>query len=127
MKRREFIALLGGAAAAGPGAARAQQGGRVRRIGLLLCTAANDPDGEARFVAFVQGLQKLGWIAGRNVRIDTRWGGGNADDVRKYAAEMVALAPDVILTGGTPLVAALQQVTGTVPIVFAQAIDPIGG
>jgi putative ABC transport system substrate-binding protein len=128
MRRREFITALGGmAAAAWPVAARAQQGERVRRIGVLMGAAANDPDGQARFVAFVQGLHQLGWTAGRNVRIDTRWGAGNADDVRKYAAEIVALAPDVILTGGTPLVAALQQVTRNVPIVFAQAIDPVGG
>ena len=98
----------------------------MRRIGVLLGGAANDPDVQSRFVAFVQGMQQLGWTAGRNVRIDVRWGTGNADDIRKYAAELVALAPDVILAGGSTSVGALLQATRTLPIVFAQAIDPVG-
>ena len=98
MKRREFISLLGGAAAAWPLAARAQQAERVRRIGVLMNLAADDPEGQARIAAFVQGLQQLGWTDGRNVRIDIRWAAGNADDIRKYAAELAALAPDVILS-----------------------------
>ena len=101
MKRREFITLLGGAAAAWPLAARAQQGERMRRIGVLMPLAADDPEGQARIAAFLQGLQQLGWTDGRNVRIDIRWGAGDADRIRKYAAELVALAPDVILATGS--------------------------
>src|SRR5882757_4526409 len=100
MRRREFITLLGGAAAAWPLAARAQQAERVRRIGVLLSLSADDPQGQARLMAFLQGLQQLGWTDGRNMRIDARWSGGNADDARKYAAELVALAPEVILASG---------------------------
>ena len=100
MKRREFITLLGGAAAAWPLAARAQQPERMRRIGVLMSTAADDPEAQARMAAFLQGLQQLGWTDGRNVRIDTRWGAGDADRIRRYAAELVALAPDVILATG---------------------------
>ena len=126
MKRREFITLLGGAAAAWPLAARAQQGERMRRIGVLVTFAAGDPVGQARLAAFLQGLQQLGWIDGRNVRIDTRWGAGDADRTRRYAAELVALAPDVIMATGTPTVAALQQATSSAAIVFAAAVDPVG-
>jgi putative ABC transport system substrate-binding protein len=127
MRRREFITLLGGAAAASPLAARAQQGDRVRRIGLLMNSPADDSEGKARFAAFVQGLQQLGWTDGRNVRIDIRWGGAaDAERHRKFAAELVALAPDVILGTTTPSVTALQRVTRTVPIVFAMAVDPVG-
>src|SRR5215831_12994715 len=98
MRRREFITLLGGAAAAGwPLAARAQQGERMRRVGVLLGLVADDPEGQARLARYQQALQQLGWIEGRNLRIDIRWGGGNADEVRKYAAELVALGPDVIV------------------------------
>jgi len=100
MRRREFITLIGGAAAAWPLAARAQQAERVRRIGVLMSLGANDAEGQARLAAFLQGLQQLGWIDGRNVRIDTRWGAGDADRTRRYAAELVALAPDVILATG---------------------------
>src|SRR5262245_29880804 len=125
MRRREFITLLGGAAA-WPLAAHAQQPERMRRIGVLTGQAANDPQGQARIAAFLQGLQELGWSVGRNVRIDIRWSGGNADDTRKYAAELVALEPDVILSSGTPAVAALQQATRTVPTVFAVVADPVG-
>ena len=128
MKRREFITLLGGAAAAAwPLAARAQQAERVRRIGVLMNVGADDPEGQARIVAFVQGLQQSGWSDGRNVRIDIRWGGGDPERIRKYAAELVALAPDGILATSTPAVAALQQATHTVPIVFVLVIDPVGG
>ena len=126
MKRREFITFLGGAAAAWPLAARAQQGERMRRIGVLISLAADDRQGKARLVAFVQGLQELGWTDGRNVRIDYRWSAGNADITRKYAAELVALAPDAILASGGTVVGILLQATRTVPIVFTQTADPVG-
>jgi putative tryptophan/tyrosine transport system substrate-binding protein len=125
MKRREVITLLGGAAA-WPLAPRAQQPERMRRIGVLMNVAANDPEGEARLTAFVQGLQQLGWTDGRNVRIDSRWAAGNADRFHRYAEELVALMPDVILASATPSVQALQQATRTVPIVFAIVADPVG-
>jgi ABC-type uncharacterized transport system substrate-binding protein len=114
MKRREFITLLGGAAA-WPLAAQAQQGERMRRIGVLSPLASDDPQAQARLKAFVQGLQQFGWVVGRNVRIDTRWASGNADRIRNYGAELVALAPDVILTTGSATVAPLQQATATIP------------
>jgi putative ABC transport system substrate-binding protein len=127
MRRREFITLVGGAAASWPLAARAQQGERMRRIGVLTSgAAADDPDGQTRSAAFVQGLRQLGWTDGRNMRIDHRWGAGDADNLRKYAAELVALAPDVIMASGTATVAPLLQATRTVPIVFAQVTDPVG-
>src|SRR5262245_6581708 len=108
LRRREFITLLGGAAAALPLGARAQQSERVRRIGVLTSGAtADDPDGRVRTSAFLQGLQQSGWIDGRNIRIDYRWGAGDADSMRKYAAELVTLAPDVILASGTATVAPL--------------------
>jgi putative tryptophan/tyrosine transport system substrate-binding protein len=100
MRRRDFITLLGGATITWPLVARAQQPERMRRVGVLLSLSANDPQGQARLKAFVQGLQQLGWTDGRNMRIDTRWSAGNADDTRKYAAELVALAPEVILASG---------------------------
>jgi putative ABC transport system substrate-binding protein len=124
IERRDFITLLGGAAA-WPLAARAQQGDRVRRIGLLQGLAAKDPLAQANNAAFLQGLQQLGWIDGRNVRIDFRWGAGNAADTRKYAEELVALAPDVILTPNQ-IIGLLLQVTRTVPIVFVIVPDPVG-
>ena len=102
-------------------AARAQQGERMRRIGVLMSMAADDPDGQPRITAFAQGMREVGWAVGRNVRIDTRWAAGDPDRIRKYAAELVALAPDVILANGTPPVVALQQATPTVPIVFVQS------
>src|SRR5262249_34039841 len=108
IKRRQFITLLGGAAAAWPLAARAQQSGAMRRIGVLMNLASDDAEGQARLAALHQGLQQLGWTVGRNVQIDYRWGAGNADYIRKFAAELVALAPDVILSTGSPSVAALQ-------------------
>jgi putative ABC transport system substrate-binding protein len=123
--RREFISALGGAAAAWPLTARAQQGERVRRIGLLQGLAADDPVAQANNAAFLQGLQQLGWTDGRNVHIDFRWGAGNAADIHKYAAELVALAPDVILAPAAS-VGPLLQTTRTVPIVFVIVPDPVG-
>ena len=114
MKRREFITGLGGAAASLPFAARAQQPNRMRRIGVLQSVGANDPEGPIRMAGFLQGLQQLGWTDGRNVRIDIRWGAGDGDRVRRYVAELVALAPDVILATGTFGMAPLQQATRTV-------------
>jgi putative tryptophan/tyrosine transport system substrate-binding protein len=127
VKRREFITLLGGAAAAWPLAARGQQAERVRRIGVLMNLASDDAEGQARLAAFHQGLQQLGWTVGRNVQIDYRWSAGNADYIRKFAAELVALAPDVIVSTGSPSVAVLQQATRSVPIVFTAVVDPVGG
>jgi ABC-type uncharacterized transport system substrate-binding protein len=126
MRRRELITLLGGAAAAWPLAALAQQGERIRRIGVLHSLASDDPEGQARLTAFVQGLQELGWTDGRNVRIDYRWAAGDAERARRYAAELVALAPDVILAHGGSIVPSLLQATRTVPIVFTQTPDPVG-
>jgi ABC-type uncharacterized transport system substrate-binding protein len=124
MKRREFITLLGGAAA-WPLAARAQQGERVRRVGVQMNLAADDQEGQARIAAFQQGLQELGWSVGRNLRIDYRWGGGD-DRFRKNAAELVALAPDVILAVTSTAALALQRESRDVPIVFVSTIDPVG-
>ena len=124
-RRREFIALLGGAAA-WPLAARAQQPEQMRRIGVLTNLVADDPEAQARVGAFLQGLQEFGWAVGRNVRIEYRWGAGNADRTRRYAAELVALAPDVILTSGASALAPLLQATRSVPVVFAQVPDPVG-
>jgi putative tryptophan/tyrosine transport system substrate-binding protein len=117
MKRRAFILALG-AATAWPFAARAQQTDRVRRIGVLINFAPDDPAAQSRLTTFLQGLQQLGWTDGRNVRIDTRWGGGDPDRVRRYTAELVALAPDVIFVSSGSALAALQNATRTVPIVF---------
>jgi len=124
--RRAFITLLGGAAAAWPLAARAQQGERVRRIGVLMSLAADDKQGQARLAAFLQGLQELGWTDGRNVRIDVRWGTGDAGRNRRHALELVELAPDVILASGGSIVGPLLQATSSVPIVFTQTPDPVG-
>ena len=126
MNRRAFITLLGGAVAAWPLAARAQQGERMRRIGVLMNTAADEPESQARLAAFMQGLQELGWAVGRNLRIDYRWSPGDLGRLRKDAAELVGLHPDVILAGVGPTTFVLQQVTHTIPIVMAQAIDPVG-
>ena len=125
--RRELLAALGGAAVAWPLAARGQQAERVRRIGVLMNLASDDAEGQARLAAFHQGLQQLGWTVGRNVQIDYRWSAGNADYIRKFAAELVALAPDVIVSTGSPSVAVLQQATRSVPIVFTAVVDPVGG
>jgi putative ABC transport system substrate-binding protein len=126
MRRREFITLLGGTALTAPRAAFAQATDSMRRIGVLMPLAVDDPEAKARLAAFLDGLQQLGWTDGRNVRIDTRWPGGDADRSRKYAAELVALEPDVILASSTASVAALQRITRSVPIVFAAVIDPVG-
>ena len=127
MRRREFITLLGGAAAAWPLAARAQQPDRMRRIAVLQGLAADDPEAQTYVAALQQGLQEAGWTVGRNVRIDVRWSAGDAARLRRNAAELVALNPDVIVAGYGPTSPILQQLTRTVPIVFAQAIDPVGG
>jgi putative ABC transport system substrate-binding protein len=126
LKRREFITLIGGAAAAWPLSARAQQPDRMRRIGVLMHLPADDAAGQARIAAFVQALQQLGWSDGRNLRIDYRWAAGDTGRFHRYADELVALTPDVILAAATPSVQALQQATRTVPIVFAVVADPVG-
>jgi putative ABC transport system substrate-binding protein len=125
MKRREFITLVGGAGAAWSLAVRAQQPDRMRRVAVM-GLAADDADGQARLAAFLQSLQQLGWTDGRNVRIDTRWGGGDAEQHRRNAAELVALVPDVILANGSVAVGPLLQATRTVPIVFTAITDPVG-
>jgi len=124
--RRQFISALGSAAVAWPLAARAQQPERMRRIGVLIGIAADDPDAQARYAAFLQRLQQLGWTEGRNVHIDARWAAGNAADTQKYATEIVTLAPDVILAVSGVSVGALLQATRTVPIVFTLVVDPVG-
>ena len=123
MRRREFITLLGGAAA-WPLAARAQQAERVRRVGLLM-GVADDREGQARVTALKQGLQELGWIDGRNIQIETRFGGADAARIRAHAAELVALAPDVIVGQTTPVIRALRQATSSIPIVMAAVNDPV--
>src|SRR5262245_7982300 len=125
MRRRAFITLLGGAAVAWPLAARAQQGERMPRIGVLMNLAAADSIGQARISALVQALQAAGWVDGRNVRIDTRWSAGDTRLYRQYATELVALAPDVIVAATTPTVVALLQASRSVPIVFIGVIDPV--
>jgi putative ABC transport system substrate-binding protein len=126
MRRREFITLVAGAAATWPLVARAQQTGQMRRIGVLFGGVASDTDIKIRLAAFLQVLQQLGWTEGRNVWIDSRWGAGNADSIRKHAAELAALTPDVILANGDLVTAQLQQVTRAVPIVFVIVPDPVG-
>src|SRR5262249_59223023 len=123
-KRREFISLLGGAAAAWPLTAQAQQGERVRRIGVFMPGTADDSEYQAGNGAFLQALGELGWIIGRNVRIDYRWGAGDVDRYRATAADLVSLAPDVLLAEGTATVSALQKATRSVPIVFVDVVDP---
>jgi len=125
-KRRDFITLLGGAAVALPIAARAQQTGRMRRIGVLIGPAESDPEGQTRAEALRQDLQKLGWTEGRNIRIDYRWGTGEPDRAQASAAELVALAPDVIVAHGTPAATAVQRATRSIPIVFVVVVDPVG-
>ena len=124
MQRREFITLLD--AAAWPLAARGQQPQRMQRIGVLMSTEATDPEGQSRLAAFMQGLQEFNWAVGRNVEIDIRWAASNADNIRKYAAELVALAPEVILISGGSLAGPLLQQTHTVPVVFTLTPDPVG-
>jgi putative ABC transport system substrate-binding protein len=128
MRRREFITLLGGAAVAWPLTARAQQPDRVRRIGALVSGGidVDDLDMQTRIGAFQQGLQQLGWADGRNFRIDVRMGGGDADRTRRYAEELVALAPDVILVTGAAGVTPILKATRTVPVVFTSVVDPVG-
>jgi putative ABC transport system substrate-binding protein len=125
MKRRDFITLFSGAAASWPLTARAQQE-RMRRIGVLMNRVANDPEGQARLKALVQGLQQLGWVEGRNVRMDVRWTAGVADRLHRYATELVALMPELILADGAVSVSALQGATRSVPIIFVAVPDPVG-
>jgi putative ABC transport system substrate-binding protein len=125
-KRREFIGLLGGAAVGWPLAARAQQPERVRRIGVLIGGVQGDPSVQPRVIAFQQALKDLGWIEGRNLQVEYRWTAGDVERTRAHAAELVALAPDVILAHSTPVTSALQQATRTLPIVFVQVTDPLG-
>jgi len=126
MKRREFIKLIGGAAALWSQVASAQNAGGVRRIGVLLSLAESDPDGKAALSGFMQGLAELGWIDGRNLQTEVRWGRGDVDRIRGFAKELVALQPDVILSHGTPVTAALHRETRTIPIVFVTVSDPVG-
>src|SRR5436190_7036479 len=125
LKRREFITLIG-AVASWPLAARAQQRERMRRIGVLSTQADDDPDAQSRIAAFRQQLQQLGWTDGRNVRIDERWAGGDVERSRSYAAELVALAPDVILVSASLALSSVMKTTRTVPIVFTSIPDPVG-
>jgi len=126
LKRRDFISLLGAAAAVWPLAARAQQADRLRRVGVLMNLGSDDAEGQARNAAFLQGLQELGWTVGRNVRMEYRWGAGDAELFRRHASELVALAPDVILASGGAVVPSLLQATRTIPIVFTGTPDPVG-
>src|SRR5262245_49280102 len=126
MKRRDFITLLGGAAAAWPVTARAQQAGEMRRIGVLMGYAASDPEGQAYVVALQEGLRKLGWTEGRNIRVDARWGALDAETMQRLAKELVALQPDLIVAQSTPTTTALLQQTRTTPIIFALVADPVG-
>jgi putative ABC transport system substrate-binding protein len=125
MRRRDFITLLRGAAA-WPLAASAQQRERMRRIGVLMSLSSDDPEGQARIAAFLQGLQEQGWSVGHNVKVDIRWGAGNGEFYRKYVAELMAITPDVILAGGGISLRQLRQATATLPIVFANVVDPVG-
>ena len=122
MKRRDFISLLGGAAVAWPIAARAQQRERMRRIGLLINLAADDPESQARLAAFAQGLQQAGWTVGQNIRIDYRFAAGSPDSIRSAAEELVGLGPDVLIAHGATALRALQRATRTIPIVFGKSI-----
>ena len=126
MRRRDFIKAIVGSALTCPHLARAQQNGRIRRIAALMPTTATDAQGQARNAAFLQGLQQLGWTVGRNIQIDYRWSAGNVDDTRKYASELVALAPDIIFVPGSSAVAPLLQVTRSIPVVFTMVADPVG-
>src|SRR6185503_18218472 len=126
MKRREFITLLGGAATAGPLAASAQQSDQMRRVGVLIALAEEDPEGQARLSPLRQGLQELGWVEGRNLRLDVRWAGGDAERARAHAAELVGLAPHLIVGNSSMVIGTLQRQTRTVPIVFVQVVDPVG-
>ena len=126
LQRREFISLLGGAAAAWPMAARGQQPERMRRIGVLINLTADDPQSQARIAVLLKGLQQFGWAEGLNIRIDYRWGSGDVNRLRNYAAELIALAPDVVLAGGSEAAATFQQASRNLPIVFVNVADPVG-
>ena len=126
MRRREFIRWLGGGTAAWPLAARAQQRERLRRVGVLIHLAADDPEGQSRLAAFLQGLQEVGWAVGRNVAVDVRWAAGNRELMGRFANELVALQPDVLFVTSTPGTAAMLQATRTIPVVFVSVADPIG-
>src|SRR5262245_1463494 len=126
MRRRDFLKTICGSTIAWPLAAHAQQGDRVRRIGVLMGTASGDPDAQASIAAFHQGLQEAGWVVGRNVRIDVHWNGGDIARLPQGAADLVAQKPDVILAGSGPTAPTLQQATRTIPVIFAQALDPVG-
>jgi putative tryptophan/tyrosine transport system substrate-binding protein len=126
MRRRDFITLIGGAAIAWPLVAWAQQADRTRRVGVLMGYAETDPEAKALLAEFTRAVSELGWIEGRNLRMDVRWAPGNTDLMRKFAKELVSLQPDVILTNSTPVTAALKRETSTIPIVFAVAADPVG-
>ncbi len=125
IERRKFLATLGGAAVAWPLAARGQPGERMRRVGVLMNLTADDPEGQARLAAFLQGLQEGGWAVGRNVRVDIRWGASDMDLMRRHAADLVALAPDVLLASANQAMVPLHQATRTIPIVFAAVTDPV--
>jgi putative ABC transport system substrate-binding protein len=126
MKRRQFITLIGGTAIAWPLAANAQQGERMRHVGVLISLTADDPQSKARVTAFLRACRAFGWADGRNLSIDYRWGGGDVSRMRSYAAELIALAPDVVVAGGSEATAAFQQATRNVPIVFVNVGDPVG-
>src|SRR5205809_1933271 len=126
MGRREVISLLGGATVAWPFVALAQKPDRSRRIGVLMSLGENDPEGKAQLSGFTQGLADLGWSDGTNLRTDVRWGGGDVNKIRTFAKELVAMQPDLILAQGTPVTAALQRETRTIPIVFVVVTDPVG-
>jgi putative tryptophan/tyrosine transport system substrate-binding protein len=126
MTRRQFITVLGGVAAAWPFTVRAQQGDRVRRVGIFMDLSEQDAEGQTRVTAFRKGMQDLGWIEGRNLQFDIRWTAGDPVRMRQFAAELVGLAPDVIMNGGLPTLVAMQQETRRIPIVFAQVLDPVG-
>jgi putative tryptophan/tyrosine transport system substrate-binding protein len=126
MRRREFVTLLGGAAAAWPLAARAQQPDRMYRIGVMIVNGENDPEGQSRIAVFRRGLQQLGWMEGRNLLIDYRWGVSEPARARAFARELVSFAPDVIVVNGTPGLAALRDATSSIPVVFVMVVDPVG-
>src|SRR5947207_13819357 len=126
MRRRDFVRAIVGSATAWPLTLRAQQTDPIRRIGMIFSLAATDPESQQRKKAFEQGLQEFGWTDGRNVRIEYRYGAGDADNIRKYAAELIALAPDVIVVSGGSVVGPLLQLTHTVTVVFTQTPDPVG-
>jgi putative ABC transport system substrate-binding protein len=126
MRRRDFLTILGGAAASWPSSARAQAAGAVRKIGVLLSGIESDPDSQVRMAAFRQGLADLGWKDGDNLRVEYRWSAGKSELIRQYAEELVALSPEVILANSTSVIAVLKTITSTIPVVFALAIDPVG-